>query len=632
MKPSDSSESGVGDGRGSSSKELESVVIRFAGDSGDGMQLIGTEFTRAAAVSGNVIGTLPDYAAEIRAPAGSLAGVSGFQLQFSSTEIFTAGDAPDVLVAMNPAALKRNIAELVPGGMLIVDIGTFKRKNLELAAYEKNPLDDGSLSGYRVVPIDISRHVSLAHKGSGLSMKEIGRTRNFYALGVLFWLYGRDVEAEVESIQRRFGRRPEVADANIRAFQAGYHFGETTELFSETYRVPHARLEPGTYRSVTGNEATALGFIAAARLADRHLFYGSYPITPASDILHYLSAQRRYGITTFQAEDEIAAVASAIGAAFGGALGVTGTSGPGFSLKQEGIGLAVMAELPLVVINVQRAGPSTGMPTKPEQADLLQTLFGRHGEAPVAVVAPSTPADCFGMAIEAVRIALTYMCPVVFLSDALLANGAEPWRLPDPKSLPRIEVPRPTEPEGFLPYDRDPETLARPWAVPGTPGMEHRIGGLEKEDLSGNVSYDPQNHEHMTQVRQARIDRIARSFPKTEVEGDPEGEVLLVGWGGTYGAIQQATRALRVQGHAVSHLHLRHLSPLPSDLGEVLERFRRVVVVEMNHGHLRGILRDRFLIDAAGLNKIQGSPFRVAEVVEAAQAYLAGRVPEELRA
>ncbi len=631
MKHSDPSDS-IGDGSSALTQELESVVIRFVGDSGDGMQLTGTEFTRAAAVSGNNIATLPDFPAEIRAPAGSLAGVSGFQLQFSSSEIFTAGDAPDVLIAMNPAALRRNLADLVPGGMLIADVGTFKKKNLELAGYEKNPLEDTSLSGYRVVPIDISKHVSLAHKGSGLSTKEVARTRNFYALGVLFWLYGRDMEREIDAIQRRFARRPEVADANIRAFKAGHAFGETTELFPATYHVPSARLEAGTYRTITGNEATALGFIAAARLAERHLFYASYPITPASDILHYLSAQRRYEITTFQAEDEIAAVTSAIGAAFGGSLGVTGTSGPGFSLKQEGVGLAVMAELPLVVINVQRAGPSTGMPTKPEQSDLLQAMFGRHGEAPVAIVAPSTPVDCFDMAIEAVRIALQYMCPVIYLSDALLANGAEPWRLPDPDALPRIDVRLLTDPEDFAPYARDPETLARGWALPGTPGLEHRIGGLEKEDGSGDVSYDPENHAHMTRVRQDRIDRIARSLPKVDIYGESEGDLLFVAWGGTYGAVQQATRALRAQGHAVSHLPLRYLSPLQSDLGEALGRFRRVVVVEMNHGHLRGILRDRFLIDAAGLNKIEGRPFRVAEIIEVAHAYLGGRTPEELRA
>jgi 2-oxoglutarate ferredoxin oxidoreductase subunit alpha len=612
-------------------EELESVVIRFAGDSGDGIQLTGSEFTRAAALDRNDIATLPDYPAEIRAPAGSLAGVSGFQLQFSSSEIFTAGDAPDVLVAMNPAALKRNVEDLVPGGLLIVDSGTFKSRNLELAGYREDPLEDGSLSGYRIVPVDISKLATLAQQGSGLSTKDVARTRNFYALGVLFWLYGRDPEGEVESIRRRFHRRPAVADANVGAFQAGYHYGETTEMFASTFRVPPARLQPGTYRNITGNEATALGLIAAGRLSERYLFYASYPITPASEILHNLALHRRYGVTVFQAEDEIAAVNSAIGASFGGALAVTATSGPGFSLKQEGIGLAVMAELPLVVVDVQRAGPSTGMPTKPEQADLLQALFGRHGEAPVAVVAPSSPADCFTMALEATRIAIQTMCPVVYLSDALLASGAEPWRLPDPDRLPRIEGKRTPDPVGFAPYRRDPESFARAWALPGTPGLEHRIGGLEKEDVTGNVSYDPRNHEHMTRVRQAKIDRIAKSLPEAEVFGEVTGELLLVGWGGTYGALRQAVRALLAQGVPVGHLHLRYLNPLQANVGAILEEFRRVVVVEMNHGHLRTVLRDRFMIDMEGLNKTQGVPFRVAEIVEAAHAVLGGRSLEVLR-
>jgi 2-oxoglutarate ferredoxin oxidoreductase subunit alpha len=612
--------------------ELDSVVIRFVGDSGDGMQLTGTEFTRAAAIDGNDIATFPDYPAEIRAPAGSLAGVSGFQLQFSSSDIFTAGDAPDVLVAMNPAALKRNVGELVPGGLLIVDSGTFKAKNLQLAGYASNPLEDGTLKNLRVVPIDITRQVAVAHQGSGLSTKEVARTRNFYALGLVFWLYGRDPAPEVESIRRRFARRAAVAEANVRAFEAGYAYGETTELFVSTYRVPPARLEPGTYRNVTGNEAIALGLIAASLLSERHLLYASYPITPASDVLHYLSAQRHYGLTTFQAEDEIAAVTAAIGAAFGGALGVTGTSGPGFSLKQEGIGLAVMAELPLVVINVQRAGPSTGMPTKPEQADLLQTLFGRHGEAPVAIVAPATPADCFEMVIEAARIAFSSMCPVVCLSDALLANGAEPWRLPDPAALPRIDVRLRTEPEGFAPYLRDERTLGRVWAVPGTPGLEHRIGGLEKEELTGNVSYAPENHEYMVRLREEKIERVAETIPEAEVYGDPEGELLLVGWGGTFGAIRQATRALRAQDHAVSHLHLRYLNPLQRNVGEALASFPNVLVIELNHGHLRSILRSRFMIEAKGLNKIQGVPFRVSEIVEAARQVLGVKRSQELRA
>ena len=610
----------------------ESVVIRFCGDSGDGMQLTGTEFTRAAALYGNDIATSPDIPAEIRAPAGSLAGVSGFQLQFSSSNIYTAGDAPDVLVAMNPAALQTNLSALSRGGLLIVDVGAFKAKNLELAQYEKNPLDDGTLEGYRVIPIDITKQVNNALKGSGRSPKDISRTRNMFALGICFWMYGRDAEREIGAIRAKFESRPEVAEANVTVFLAGYHFGETSELFDATYEVPSAALEPGTYRNITGNEATALGLVAASRLAQRKLFYASYPITPASDVLHYLSTHRHYGVTTLQAEDEIAAVTSAIGASFGGALGVTGTSGPGFALKQEGVALAVMAELPLVVLDVQRGGPSTGLPTKTEQADLLQAIYGRNGESPVAVVAPATPADCFAMAVEAVRIALVHMCPVVYLSDGSLANGSEPWKLPDPEALEPIDVPFYTEADGFAPYLRDRETLARVWAIPGTPGLEHRIGGLEKEDVTGNVSYDPVNHEHMTRVRQAKIDRIADRLEPARVYGEPEGGLLLVGWGSTFGALRQATQLLRAEGEDASHLHLRYLNPLQSNVGELLQSFRRVLVCEMNLGQLRMILRSRFMVDAAGLNKMQGQPFRVSEIIEASRALLAGRPLREIHA
>jgi 2-oxoglutarate ferredoxin oxidoreductase subunit alpha len=595
------------------------------------MQLTGTEFTRASALAGNDIATFPDFPAEIRAPAGSLAGVSGFQLQFSSLDIFTPGDAPDVLVAMNPAALKTNVADLRPGGLLIVDSGTFKAKNLELAGYETSPLEDGSLAAYRVVAPDISANTSAAFKASGLSKKQIERTRNMYALGLIFWLYGRDPEREIESIRQKFARRGEVADANVTAFRAGYAFGETTEEFDATYTVPAAKLEPGVYRNITGNEATALGFVAAAHLARRHLFYGSYPITPASDILHSLSSYRRYGVTTLQAEDEIAAVTAAIGASFGGAIGVTGTSGPGFALKQEGVGLAVMAELPLVIVNVQRVGPSTGMPTKTEQTDLLQALFGRNGESPVAVLSPASPADCFAMAIEAVRIATRHMCPVVCLTDGALATGAEPWKLPDLEALPSIAVPSRVDAEGFAPYLRDPETLARPWALPGTPGLEHRIGGLEKQDVTGEVSYDPENHEHMTRMRQAKIDRIANSLPPAELFGPARGDLLVVGWGGTFGAIHQAVVQLQREGLAISHLHLRYLNPLQSNVGELLSGFRRVLVAELNSGQLRMLLRARFLVDAAGLNKVQGQPFKVAEVVAAVRDRLAGGPLRELR-
>jgi 2-oxoglutarate ferredoxin oxidoreductase subunit alpha len=557
--------------------------------------------------------------------------VSGFQLQFSSQDIYTAGDTPEVLVAMNPAALKTNLGVLAAGGMLIVDVGAFKEKNLELAGYEKNPLEDGSLDSYRLIPIDMSKQVQTALKGSGLSARDIARTRNFFALGLCHWLYGKDPAREIEAIRTRFARDKTLSDANETAFMTGFHFGETSELFDANYEVPSARLAPGTYRNITGNEATALGIVAAARLSGRPLVYASYPITPASDILHNLSRYRHHGVTTFQAEDEIAAVTSAIGAAFGGAIGVTGTSGPGFALKQEGVGLAVMAELPLVVVDVQRGGPSTGLPTKSEQADLLQAIHGRNSESPVAVVAPATPAECFEIAVEAVRIALRSMCPVIYLSDGSLANGSEPWRLPDPASLAPIRVEFETDPDGFAPYVRDPETLARRWAIPGTPGLEHRIGGLEKEDVTGNVSYDAANHEHMVRTRQAKIDRIADRLPPATVEGERSGELLLVGWGSTYGALRQAAETLRAEGESVAHLHLRYLNPLQKNVGEVLRAFRRVLVCEMNLGQLRMILRARFLVEAAGLNKVQGQPFKVREVVDAARAQLRGGASRELR-
>ena len=631
QQASNSERGGNGSSPSPAVEELESVVIRFAGDSGDGIQLTGGEFTRAAALDGNDIATYPDFPAEIRAPAGSLAGVSGFQLQFASSKVFTAGDAPDVLVAMNPAALKTNLSALEPGGMLLVDEGAFKAKNLELAGYEQNPLEDGSLANYRVVSADFSKQVSAALQRSGLSTKEIQRTRNFFALGLLFWLYQRPVKPEIDSIRRRFGRRPEIADANVKVFEIGYQFGETTELFQARYHVSAAKLEEGHYRNVTGNEATALGIVAAGRLADRPVYYASYPITPASDILHHLAGMTRYGVTAFQAEDEIAAVTSAIGASFGGAIAVTGTSGPGFILKQEGIGLAVTTELPLVVINVQRAGPSTGMPTKPEQADLLQALHGRNGESPVAVIAPTTPVDCFDTMIEAVRLATQHMCPVMVLSDGALANGSEPWLLPEIEGLEPIRIEYRSDPEGFAPYLRDPDTLARPWALPGTSGLEHRIGGLEKEDVTGNVSYDPENHEHMVRMRQAKIDRIARRLPPAEVFGDEAGQLLLVGWGGTFGALREATRTLRSEGCAVSHLQLRYLNPLQSNVGEILSAFDQVLVAELNCGQLCSILRDRFLVDAKRLNKVRGQPLYIREIVEAARSLLPRGTVRELR-
>jgi 2-oxoglutarate ferredoxin oxidoreductase subunit alpha len=614
-------------------QELDSVVIRFAGDSGDGMQLTGTELTRAVALSGNDIATFPDFPAEIRAPAGTTYGVSGFQLQFSSSEIFTAGDEPNVLVAMNPAALRTNLSALESGGLLIVDSGAFKKKNLQLAGFDVSPLEDESLAGYRVIPVDMTRAVSAALQGSGMSTRDQQRCRNFFALGLVFWMYGRDEKREIESIRAKFRARPEVAEANVLAFQAGHAYGETTEAFASRVHVPPAQLEPGEYRNVTGNEALAIGLVASSLLADRPMLYASYPITPASDILHYLSGHARYPVTTFQAEDEIAAVTAAIGASFGGSIGVTGTSGPGFALKQEGISLAVMAELPLVVIDVQRGGPSTGLPTKPEQGDLLQAIFGRNSEAPVAVIAPARPSECFDMAIEAVRLASQHMCPVVLLSDNTLANGAEPWRLPDPEALPRIEPGFRIDVEAFAPYVRDPETLARPWATPGTPGFEHRIGGLEKQDVTGDVSYDPENHGHMNRLRRAKIERIADGLAPVEVYGDAEGDLLVVGFGGTFGALRQATMSLRGDGHRVGHAQLRYLNPLQSDLDEVLARFRHVLVPELNYGQLRMMLRARTLIDVQGLNKVDGTPFMVREVVEAARPLLGTEArPRELRA
>ncbi len=624
MSKSEIQQSGTA-GRPRPVSELETVVVRFAGDSGDGMQLTGTELTKSAALGGNDLATYPDFPAEIRAPAGSLAGVSGYQLNFSSQEVFTPGDQPDVLVVMNPAALRVNLPDLPPGGVLIANSGTFTPQNLEKAGYKANPLEDGTLSNFQVYAIDISKQVSLALEGTGLSSKEVARCKNFYALGLMFWLYSHPTEREEKSIRQKFQKNPQIAEANEKAFREGYNYGETTELFTSRYLVPPAAIEPGKYRHITGNEATAIGLVTAARISGLRLFYGSYPITPASDILHNLSMYRHFGVITFQAEDEIAAVTSAIGAAYAGAIGVTGTSGPGLALKSEAIGLAVMTELPLVVVDVQRGGPSTGLPTKTEQADLLQAMFGRNNECPVAVLAPATPVDCFLMAIEAVRIATRHMCPVIYLSDGYLANGAEPWKLPDVASLPTIEVKFRTDPEGFYPYLRDPETLARPWAIPGTPGLEHRIGGLEKEDVTGNVSYDPMNHEHMVWTRAEKIRLIAHDIPDAEVYGDESGDLLIVGWGSTYGAITHAVKNLRQHGHRVSSMHLRYLNPLSANVGDVLARFERVLVPEMNLGQLLMILRAQFLVEAVGLNKVQGRPFRVSEIVVKAEELLGVR-------
>jgi 2-oxoglutarate ferredoxin oxidoreductase subunit alpha len=611
-------------------KQLERVTIRFAGDSGDGMQLTGNQFTKTAAVFGNDISTFPDFPAEIRAPAGSLPGVSGFQLSFSSAEIHTPGDAPDVLVAMNPAALKANLGELPPGGALVVNEDAFTTQNLNKVSYAANPLTDGSLKQWNVFSVPISTLNSRALEGLGLTNKQVDLTKNFFALGLMFWLYERSMDGTLKWIEEKFSKRPEIAEGNRRALKAGYNFGETTEIFHERYIVPPAKLAPGTYRNITGNEATALGFVTASQLANRTLFYGSYPITPASDILHQLAAYKNFGVRTFQAEDEIAAIGAAIGAAYGGAMGMTGTSGPGIALKSEALGLAVMVELPLVVIDVQRAGPSTGMPTKTEQADLLQVLYGRNSDAPVAVVAPATPSECFRTAIEAWRLALKYMTPVVYLSDAFLGTGAEPWPVPKLEDLPEIAVDNWTETAGFWPYLRDETTLARPWAVPGTPGLEHRIGGLEKADLLGNVSYDPDNHDRMQRLRQAKIAGIANDIPPLDVYGPAEGDLLILGWGSSYGAIRSAVERLQKDGLSVAHAQMRYLNPFPANTEAVVRAYKHVLIPELNLGQLSMLIRARYLVDAIGYNKVRGKPFRIAEIEAEARRILDGRPAPDL--
>jgi 2-oxoglutarate ferredoxin oxidoreductase subunit alpha len=604
-------------------QELERVTIRFAGDSGDGMQLTGTQFTRTAAVFGNDISTLPDFPAEIRAPAGSLPGVSGFQISFSSMDIHTPGDQPDVLVAMNPAALKTNIGDLPPGGALIVNSDAFSQANLNKAAYASNPLTDGSLTPYTTFEIPISTLNERSLDGLEMTSKQKDLTKNFFALGIMFWLYERSMDPTIHWIDTKFSARPVIAEANKRALKAGYAFGETTEMFHTHFRVKPAKLAPGTYRNITGNEATALGFLVASRLADRPLFYGSYPITPASDILHQLSGYKAFGVKTFQAEDEIAAIGAAIGASYGGALGLTASSGPGIALKTEAMGLAVMVELPLVVIDVQRAGPSTGMPTKNEQADLLQVMFGRNSDSPLPIVAPATPGECFDYAIEAWRLALKYMTPVVYLSDAFLATGSEPWRIPSVADMPSIAVRNATRGDGpFRPYQRDPDTLARPWAVPGTAGLEHRIGGLEKADVTGNVSYDPDNHHRMQTLRAAKVAGIARDISPLEVYGPDSGDLLILGWGSTYGAIRSAVERLQAADRSVAHAHLRHLNPFPANTEDVLHSYRRVLIPEVNLGQLSMLIRAKYLIDAVGYNRVRGKPFRIAEIVTEAERVL----------
>jgi 2-oxoglutarate ferredoxin oxidoreductase subunit alpha len=610
----------VPDSRPAKVQELDSVTIRFCGDSGDGMQLAGTQFTNASAILGNDISTLPDFPAEIRAPAGTLAGVSGFQVHFSSHDIHTPGDRLNTLVAMNPAALKTNLKDLEPGGILIVNSDAFGTSDLHKAGYKSNPLEDGTLKGYRVYPVRINTLNREAVTDIKLSPREADRCKNFFALGLVYWLYERSLDPTLRWIKDKFAKNPMVLEANTRTLKAGYNYGETAEALPVHYRVPKAHIPPGKYRKITGNEALAIGLVSAANLANKTLVYASYPITPASDILHHLSDLKRYGVRTIQAEDEIAAVGMAIGAAFGGALGVTATSGPGVCLKSEAIGLAVITELPLVVIDVQRGGPSTGLPTKTEQADLLQAMFGRNGECPVAIVAPCSPADCFTMIFEAVRLACRFMTPVFFLSDGYLANGAEPWLIPQVDHLPRLAVEHPQHPNSngngeahFLPYKRD-DRLVRQWAVPGTPGLEHRIGGLEKEDVTGNVSYDPANHEHMVRTRAQKIANIAREIPELTVTGPADGDLLVIGWGGTHGTTLTAVQRAQRKGYRVAQAHLRYLNPMPKNTGEVLKRYKKVLVPELNSGQLRLLLRAQYLVDAAGLNKVQGRPFLVSEI------------------
>ena len=592
----------------------DNVIVRFAGDSGDGMQITGSFFTHNSALVGNDISTLPDFPAEIRAPAGTLPGVSGFQLNFSSLQIMTPGDTPEVLVAMNPAALKVNLRDLVRGGTIILNSDTFRKNNLKKAGYAEDPRETGDLEGYDVHAVPLTSLTLEAVKDTGISHKLAGRCKNMFALGIMLWMYDRPLETTLALMEKKFGKLEEVFEANKKALRAGYNYADTVEVFTGRFKVGKAKLEPGTYRMLMGNQATVLGFVAASKLAQRPLFYGSYPITPASSILEGLANFKHFGVRTFQAEDEMAAVGSAIGASFGGAIGLTGTSGPGVALKAEAIGLAVMTELPLIIINVQRGGPSTGLPTKTEQADLLQAMFGRNGECPVAIVAPQSPGDCFTMALEATRIAVTYMVPVIYLSDGYLANGAEPWNIPSVDDLPVIKVNNATDPEGFLPYQRDPETLARPWAIPGTPGLEHRLGGIEKQEGTGNVSYDPDNHQKMIELRAEKVARIARSIPDLEVHGDPEGDLLVLGWGSTYGSITSAVNRARDRGGRVSSAHLGHLNPFPANLEEVLGKFKKVLIPELNMGQLLLLIRARFCIDAIGLNKVQGQPFQIGEI------------------
>ena len=603
-------------------KILDLAVIRFAGDSGDGMQLTGGRFTDTAAVVGNDISTLPDYPAEIRAPAGSLAGVSAFQIQFSSKEIHTPGDTPGVLVAMNPAALKVHLPELIRGGTIILNTDSFTKKNLTYAGYETNPIEDGSLDDeYTVFAIEMNKMVTHACDGMDIPAKTVLRTRNLFALGILYWMYDRPLEPTENWLITKFAKKPEIAEANKRALNAGFNYGNTAEIFTTRYKVEKATLPSGTYRNINGNYATALGALAVAEKANLKLFYGGYPITPASDILHAMSAWKQFGVKTFQAEDEIAGIASTIGAAFAGNFAVTATSGPGIALKSEALGLATITELPLLIINVQRGGPSTGLPTKTEQSDLLQAMYGRNGEAPIPIIAAATPGDCFLAAYEAGRVALKYMTPVFLLTDGYLANGSEPWKIPDINALPEINtnLVDSIDDESFLPYQRDPETLGRPWAIPGVAGLEHRIGGLEKQDGTGNVSHEPDNHHKMTQLRQDKVDRISQEISKTKIIGDESGDLLILSWGGSSGSARSATEQLQLDGLSVSHVNIRWINPLPNDLEGILKKFKHVLIPEINNGQLIKIIRSEYLIDAIGYNMVRGKPLRASLIVEKAK-------------
>src|SRR5580658_5451159 len=593
---------------------IEKAVLRFCGDSGDGMQITGSQFTNTVALYGNDLATFPDYPAEIRAPAGTLPGVSGFQIQFSSADVFTPGDAVDVLVAMNPAALRTNVKDLKRNGILIVNSDAFTDGDLRKADLTSNPLEDNSLDGYRVFPVGLERLTRSALEGLGLDAKSMDRCKNFFALGMCYWLYNRSMDLTYKWIEDKFKTKALLVEANKLAMRAGYNYCEATEAFQVSYEIPPAKLVPGTYRNLSGNQALALGFVAASQKAGLPLFLGSYPITPASDILHELSMYKNFGVMTFQAEDEIAAITSAIGAAYSGALAMTTTSGPGMALKTEAMGLAIMVELPLIICDIQRGGPSTGLPTKTEQADLLQAMYGRNSEAPVPVLAPSSPGDCFWIALEASRIAIKYMVPVIILSDGYLANGAEPWKVPTVAELPQIPVVFETNPEGFLPYKRNPSTLARPWAIPGTSGLEHRVGGIEKQDVTGNINYEPLNHEHMVRTRAEKVEGIAQDIPEVVPEGDQSGDLLIVAWGSTAGPITAAMKPMREKGHRIGHVHLRYLNPLPRNLGDILKRYKKVLVPEMNMGQLSMILRAKFLVDAESYGKIQGKPFKQSEI------------------